>query len=243
MRKGVNCIAVTDHNEIEGAFVIQKLARERAPGKLKVVIGEEVKTAEGEIIGLFLKELVPRGMSPEDTVRAIHAQGGLAVIPHPYDIFRRSVLTDDAIERVKHDRRRDRGLQLPQHPRQARPEGARHWRRRRRQADDAGHGLALALGARRRLRWRWTTSRRRRSCCSRCAAGASWRPPLAADGALDQHLREDPLAPRPEANVRFAATRRSANAQWTRRSTILKRSNKQTMQTPPQSRGPIAVWA
>jgi predicted metal-dependent phosphoesterase TrpH len=42
-------------------------------------------------------------MSPEDTVRAIHEQGGLAVIPHPYDIFRRSVLTDEAIERVKHD--------------------------------------------------------------------------------------------------------------------------------------------
>jgi predicted metal-dependent phosphoesterase TrpH len=101
LRKGVDCIAVTDHNEIEGAFVIERLARERAAGKLKVVIGEEVKTAEGEIIGLFLKELVQRGMSPEDTIAAIHEQGGLAVIPHPYDIFRRSVLTDAAIERVK----------------------------------------------------------------------------------------------------------------------------------------------
>jgi len=101
MRKGVTCIAVTDHNEIEGAFVIQKLASERAAGRLKVVVGEEVKTAEGEIIGLFLKDLVARGMSPEDTIDAIHEQGGLAVIPHPYDIFRRSVLTDEAIERVK----------------------------------------------------------------------------------------------------------------------------------------------
>lgn len=100
--KGVSCIAVTDHNEIEGAFVIEKLARDtQAP--LKVLIGEEVKTAEGEIIGLFLKEKIARDMSPEDTVRAIHEQGGLAVIPHPYDIFRRSVLTDEAIERVKHD--------------------------------------------------------------------------------------------------------------------------------------------
>ena len=100
--KGVTCIAVTDHNEIEGAFVIEKLAREtQAP--LKVLIGEEVKTAEGEIIGLFLKEKIARDMSPEDTVRAIHEQGGLAVIPHPYDIFRRSVLTDEAIDRVKHD--------------------------------------------------------------------------------------------------------------------------------------------
>ena len=101
IRKGVTCIAVTDHNEIEGAFVIEKLAAERAAGRLKVVVGEEVNTAEGEIIGLFLKELVARDMSPEDTIEAIHAQGGLAVIPHPYDIFRRSVLTDEAIERVK----------------------------------------------------------------------------------------------------------------------------------------------
>lgn len=98
--KRVSCIAVTDHNAIEGAFVIRDLARQ-TDAPLKVVIGEEVKTAEGEIIGLFLNELVPRDMSPEDTVRAIHEQGGLAVIPHPYDIFRRSVLTDEAIERVK----------------------------------------------------------------------------------------------------------------------------------------------
>jgi predicted metal-dependent phosphoesterase TrpH len=94
--KGLNCVAVTDHNQIEGAFVIQELA------PFKVIVGEEVKTTEGEIIGLFLKELVPRDMSPEETVSAIHEQGGLAVIPHPYDIFRRSVLTDEAIERVKH---------------------------------------------------------------------------------------------------------------------------------------------
>lgn len=100
--RGVTCIAVTDHNEIEGAFVIRKLALDtNAP--LKVLIGEEVKTSEGEIIGLFLREKIARDMSPEDTIRAIHEQGGLAVIPHPYDIFRRSVLTDEAIERVKRD--------------------------------------------------------------------------------------------------------------------------------------------
>jgi predicted metal-dependent phosphoesterase TrpH len=97
LRKGVSCIAVTDHNVIEGAFVIQKLA----PPELKVIVGEEVTTAEGEVIGLFLKELIPRGMSPEDTVRAIQEQGGLAVIPHPYDIFRRNVIKPAALERIK----------------------------------------------------------------------------------------------------------------------------------------------
>jgi predicted metal-dependent phosphoesterase TrpH len=100
LRKGISCVAVTDHNEIEGAFVIEKLVREQG-APLKVVIGEEVKTAEGEIIGLFLKDWVPRDLSPEETVRAIHEQGGMAIIPHPYDIFRRSVIKPDALERVK----------------------------------------------------------------------------------------------------------------------------------------------
>ena len=101
LRKGIDCVAVTDHSEIEGAFVIERLVREKGEGRLKVIIGEEVKTAEGEIIGLFLKELVPRDMSPEDTVRAIHEQGALAIVPHPYDVFRRSVIKADALERVK----------------------------------------------------------------------------------------------------------------------------------------------
>jgi predicted metal-dependent phosphoesterase TrpH len=102
LRRGLSCIAVTDHNEVEGAFVIRDLAAKRAPGQLKVIIGEEVKTSEGEIIGLFLEDLVPRGMTPEETIRAIHEQGALAVIPHPFDIFRRSVITPEALERVKH---------------------------------------------------------------------------------------------------------------------------------------------
>ena len=93
-RKGIDCIAVTDHNSIEGAFVIQKLA------PFRVIIGEEVKTAEGEIIGLFLKELVPKGMSPEDTIRCIHDQGGIVTVPHPFDAFRRSVIRREALERV-----------------------------------------------------------------------------------------------------------------------------------------------
>ena len=100
-RRGIDCIAVTDHDEIEGAFVIEKLAAEWAPGELKVIVGEEVKTAEGEIIGLFLKELVPPGLAPEETIRCIHEQRGLAVVPHPYDVFRRSVIKPAALERVK----------------------------------------------------------------------------------------------------------------------------------------------
>ncbi len=99
LRKGISCIAVTDHNEINGAFVIERLAKAQA-APLKVIVGEEIKTSEGEIIGLFLKELVPRGLTPEDTIRAIREQGGLVTVPHPYDAFRRSVIKREALDRI-----------------------------------------------------------------------------------------------------------------------------------------------
>jgi predicted metal-dependent phosphoesterase TrpH len=81
--QGLGAIAVTDHNVIGGALE----AVERASGRRLVVIpGEEVKTAgQGEVIGLFLKEEIPRGMSFEETVAAIRAQGGLVYLPHPFD--------------------------------------------------------------------------------------------------------------------------------------------------------------
>ena len=80
-RAGLGAIAVTDHNEISGAHE----ARARANG-IKVIVSEEVKTAhEGEVIGLFIEEKIPRGMSMRETIDAIHAQGGLAYVPHPFD--------------------------------------------------------------------------------------------------------------------------------------------------------------
>jgi predicted metal-dependent phosphoesterase TrpH/glycosyltransferase involved in cell wall biosynthesis len=79
--RGLGAIAVTDHNEISGAWE----AHDRANG-IKVIVAEEVKTArEGEVIGLFIKDKIPRGMSLRETLDAIHAQGGLAYVPHPFD--------------------------------------------------------------------------------------------------------------------------------------------------------------
>jgi predicted metal-dependent phosphoesterase TrpH len=79
--RGLGAIAVTDHNEISGAWE----AHERANG-IKVIVSEEVKTAhEGEVIGLFIKDKIPRGMSLRETIDAIHEQGGLAYVPHPFD--------------------------------------------------------------------------------------------------------------------------------------------------------------
>ncbi len=82
--RGLGAIAVTDHNAIGGALEAVELARDR--GSLTVIPGEEVKTdGQGEVIGLFLSEEIPRGMSFEDTISAIKDQGGLVYLPHPFD--------------------------------------------------------------------------------------------------------------------------------------------------------------
>ncbi len=80
---GLGGIAVTDHNVFGGALEAVELARGR---DLVVIPGEEVKTDhQGEVIGLFLEEEIPRGMSFEDTIAAIREQGGLVYLPHPFD--------------------------------------------------------------------------------------------------------------------------------------------------------------
>ncbi|HET7354758.1 MAG TPA: glycosyltransferase [Gaiellaceae bacterium] len=81
--QGLGAIAVTDHNVFGGALEAVELARGR---RLVVIPGEEVKTADqGEVIGLFLREEIPRGMSFGETIAAIRAQGGLVYVPHPFD--------------------------------------------------------------------------------------------------------------------------------------------------------------
>src|SRR5204863_2939417 len=79
--EGLGAIAVTDHNEISGA----QDALAKADG-VKVIVTEEVKTAsQGEVIGLFLSEKIPRGMTLAETIAEIKRQGGLVYVPHPFD--------------------------------------------------------------------------------------------------------------------------------------------------------------
>jgi predicted metal-dependent phosphoesterase TrpH/glycosyltransferase involved in cell wall biosynthesis len=81
--EGLGAIAVTDHNVFGGALETVELARDRP---LTVIAGEEVKTdRDGEVIGLFLREEIPRGMSFADTVTAIREQEGVVYVPHPFD--------------------------------------------------------------------------------------------------------------------------------------------------------------
>jgi predicted metal-dependent phosphoesterase TrpH/glycosyltransferase involved in cell wall biosynthesis len=81
--EGLGAIAITDHNVFGGALEAVGLAAAR---ELVVIPGEEVKTdGQGEVIGLFLREEIPRGLSFADTVAAIREQGGLVYLPHPFD--------------------------------------------------------------------------------------------------------------------------------------------------------------
>jgi glycosyltransferase involved in cell wall biosynthesis len=82
-RQGLGAIAVTDHNEISGALEARAKA---ADFGVKVIVGEEVMTAsQGEVIGLFIEEKIPRGMTLQETVAEIKRQGGLVYVPHPFD--------------------------------------------------------------------------------------------------------------------------------------------------------------
>ena len=81
--RGLGAIAVTDHNEISGALAARAKAAEYG---VKVIVGEEVKTADqGEVIGLFIEEKIARGLSLEETIAEIKRQGGLVYVPHPFD--------------------------------------------------------------------------------------------------------------------------------------------------------------
>jgi predicted metal-dependent phosphoesterase TrpH len=81
-QSGLSVLCVTDHNSIRGGVLAQKAAPE-FPG-VDVIVGEEVSTTEGEVIGLFLNEEIPRGLNAAECVDRIRDQGGLVVAPHPF---------------------------------------------------------------------------------------------------------------------------------------------------------------
>ena len=101
LEKSIDCVAITDHNEIKGAIALKPLFAENG---IDVIVGEEVFTAEGEIIGLWLTERIEPNLTPEQTVAEIKRQGGAVYVPHPYDIKRsRTVLSRDALLRIAGD--------------------------------------------------------------------------------------------------------------------------------------------
>ena len=82
--RGLTHLAVTDHDRIDAALRL----RDAAPQNLTIIVGEEVKSVDGDLIALFLRELVPPGLSAVETIAAVREQGGLVGVPHPFDGLR-----------------------------------------------------------------------------------------------------------------------------------------------------------
>ena len=84
IEKGMDCLAITDHGEIKGASE----AIEYAKGKpILIIPGIEIKSKEGDILGLNIKKVIPNGLSVRETIKKIKTAGGMAIIPHPFGRF------------------------------------------------------------------------------------------------------------------------------------------------------------
>ena len=94
-RAQLGAVCITDHDTIEGGLRL----REMATG-LQVIVGEEITTADGELVGLYLETRVAPGLTAEHTIELIHEQGGLAYVPHPFSRNRRRHLRHSVLERV-----------------------------------------------------------------------------------------------------------------------------------------------
>lgn len=90
-RKGLDRVAVTDHNTIAGALRLKEMDPER------IIVGEEIRTTHGELIAYFLVEAVPAGLSPLESIEAVRAQGGVVGASHPFETFRREAMGPRAL--------------------------------------------------------------------------------------------------------------------------------------------------
>ena len=101
VERGLTHVAVTNHNNIEGAIAVRdKVAELGLADKLTVILGEEVSTADGEVVGMYLTKTIPRGLSARETADEIHRQGGLVSIPHPFDPFRGSHIKEGPLRNL-----------------------------------------------------------------------------------------------------------------------------------------------
>jgi len=93
-KNNIKAVILTDHNNLVPQDEIAKIKR------IRVILGEEVKTADGEIIGVFLKQKIEPNLSIEETIKKIKEQNGIVIVPHPFDRFRREVIKKEALFRV-----------------------------------------------------------------------------------------------------------------------------------------------
>lgn len=90
-RRGLDKVAITDHNTIAGALA----ARELAPDL--IIVGEEINTTQGELIAYFAREEVPKGLTPQETIARLREQGAVISVPHPFEHWRPSALARGAL--------------------------------------------------------------------------------------------------------------------------------------------------
>lgn len=93
----IDRIAITDHNTADGALAMQKIAPDL------VIVGEEIMTTRGEILGYFMTESVPAGLSPAETIKRLRDQGAVISVSHPYDRLRKGAWEEaDLLEIIEH---------------------------------------------------------------------------------------------------------------------------------------------
>jgi predicted metal-dependent phosphoesterase TrpH len=97
LEKGtLDAIAITDHNQTRFAKELHKTLGDR------IIVGEEIKTKQGEMVGLYLTKTIPSGLSAKETAKKIHEQGGLVLIPHPFETLRKGIQKAD-LEKIHDD--------------------------------------------------------------------------------------------------------------------------------------------
>jgi hypothetical protein len=93
-RKGIDRVAITDHNTIEGARAASELDPER------VIIGEEIMTTQGELLGYFMKERIPPDLSPRETIARLRDQDAFISVSHPFDNMRPGSWQEEALREI-----------------------------------------------------------------------------------------------------------------------------------------------
>ncbi len=94
-KRGLTHLAITDHDRIDGALEARDRSAADAPG-LTVIVGQEIRTLAGDLIGAFLRAAIPPGLSAVEAIAAVREQGGLVGVAHPFDRFRGSLGRGDA---------------------------------------------------------------------------------------------------------------------------------------------------
>lgn len=93
-QRGIDRIAITDHNTAEGALEMRRIVP-----KL-VIVGEEIMTTQGEILAYFVRESVPAGLTPEETIRRLRDQGAVISVSHPFDRLRKGAWQEEDLRRI-----------------------------------------------------------------------------------------------------------------------------------------------